>query len=310
MDYLKPNSLIDLLQYKLGYKIYSFLQYKDHSNIIFYGYPKSGKSILIKTVMQDIYTGSLIKQKNEDFLFYLHNDYYLFNCSHIHDKIEFTKYIQTIIQTYDYYNDKSKYIILDQFEKMTDIMQNILKVVIEKSYSTCKFIIITNQYNKIIQPIKSRCISIRIPSPSEYDKYLYLKKILKRKKINFTDFHLQKDCKTYDLQKLLFKYLLNDKFNIQDHIYNDVYKIIFQPFLNEKIILKIRGLSSTIKELNIPFNTIMKRFIETLKLKKNSIKMIQTCSEYNYRIEKSYRELIHIEAFIVHLNLLNNDINI
>ena len=89
----------------------------------------------------------------------------------------------------------------------------------------------------------------------------------------------------------------------QENIYNDVYKIIFQPFLNEKIILKIRGLSSTIKELNIPFNTIMKRFIETLKLKKNSIKMIQTCSEYNYRIEKSYHELIHMEAFIVHLNL-------
>ena len=172
MDYLEPQYILDLLHYKLGYKIYSFLKYNNHSNIIIYGPTNCGKSILIKAIMKEIYPGQLIKQKNEDFIFSLHKDYYLFNCSCIYDKTSFIKYLQNIIQTYDYYNNKCKYIILDQFERTNDIMQNILKVIIEKAYSTCKFIIITKQYNRVISAIKSRSIGIRTPSPTKYDKFL------------------------------------------------------------------------------------------------------------------------------------------
>ena len=151
MDYLDPQHFLDLLHYKIGYKLYTFLQNKGHPHIILYGVSNSGKSILIKTIMKDRYPGELVKQKNESFSFSLHNHYYLFNCSYIIDKVAFIDYIQNLIQTYDYYNNTSKYIILDKFEKMNVSMQNILKVILEKSYYTCKFIIITNQYNHILQ---------------------------------------------------------------------------------------------------------------------------------------------------------------
>ena len=45
-----------------------------------------------------------------------------------------------------------------------------LRVIIEKYRLTSVFIIISNKYNNIINPIKSRCLSVRIPSLSNKDK--------------------------------------------------------------------------------------------------------------------------------------------
>ena len=52
---METNDFIDLLHYKIGYRIYSLLGYKNHSNIILYGKEGSGKSLLIKTTIKDIY---------------------------------------------------------------------------------------------------------------------------------------------------------------------------------------------------------------------------------------------------------------
>ena len=77
---METNDFIDLLHYKIGYRIYSLLGYKNHSNIILYGKEGSGKSLLIKTTIKDIYSGLPTHQKNDFFSFTLHNNYYLFNC--------------------------------------------------------------------------------------------------------------------------------------------------------------------------------------------------------------------------------------
>ena len=39
----------------------------------------------------------------------------------------------------------------------------------EKYHKTCRFILCGSQISKIIDPIKSRCLDIRIPSPSDED---------------------------------------------------------------------------------------------------------------------------------------------
>ena len=55
-----------------------------------------------------------------------------------------------------------------------------LKVIIEKLIFTSKIIIITNKVNKIITPIKSRCINITL-SYNVYDNYIYFKSFKKIK---------------------------------------------------------------------------------------------------------------------------------
>ena len=63
--------------------------------------------------------------------------------------------IKEIVKTYNYYKDEYNYIIINNFEYLKLIDQNRLRVIIEKSFITTKFIIITTKYNKVIESIKS-----------------------------------------------------------------------------------------------------------------------------------------------------------
>jgi len=305
---MEPENFLDLLHYKIGYRIYSLLSFKNHPNIIIYGKEGSGKSLLIRTTITDIYSGLPTQQKKESFSFELHNNYYLFNCHSINDKIQFIKYIKSIVETYDYYNGQCKYIILDQFEKLNEQLQNTLKVIIENACYTCKFIIITNKYNKIITPIISRCMSIRIPYPNQNDKFIYCQFLLNKRKIVYHHFQLFKECKSLSINNILYQYTFGKLIIFQNKLYDSIHAYIYKERLIKNDIVQIRKLSSEIKELNIPFISIINQFILSLTNDDPYMKVIQTCNDYDFRIVNSYRELIHIESLIIYLNLIMNHI--
>lgn len=299
---IKNQCFIDLINYKIGYKIYGFLKHKNHPNIILYGNQGIGKTILIKTVLHELFHINLKRKVMEDYILYLSDNIYYFNCSYIQNKKAFITYIKDIIKSYDHFNNQIKYIIFDQFNNISDIIQNSLKVIIEKAYYTCKFIIITNNYNKVINPIRSRCIGIRIPSPNQNDKYIYLKTFFNKRNIFYNRSNLFEDCKISLVQDIINKYSIKNYIDIQDLFYREMYRLITIPELTKGNIIEIRKLSSKIKELNIPLTQLIQRFI----LENNTSKVIRICAENEVRINNSYRELMHIESLILHLHLVTN----
>ena len=54
-DYKHNKDFLSLVHYKLGYKLYDIINHKDHPNLILSGISKSGKTLLLKTVLNDIY---------------------------------------------------------------------------------------------------------------------------------------------------------------------------------------------------------------------------------------------------------------
>ena len=136
--------MIELLHYKIAYQLYFFFTNVNHPNLILYGCKGSGKTTLIRTLFYHIYKSGIKRKETNDYSVYLNHRYYYFDCSSILNKRAFVDYFKEIILTYDYYNSKSKYIILDQFEFVSELLQNSLKVMIEKAYYTSKIIIITN----------------------------------------------------------------------------------------------------------------------------------------------------------------------
>ena len=56
--------------------------------------------------------------------------------------------IKKITQSYDYYKMDLKYILINDFESMKNVEQNKLKIIIEKSYVSSRFILITNNLTK------------------------------------------------------------------------------------------------------------------------------------------------------------------
>ena len=54
-DYKHNKDFLSLIHYKLGYKLYDIINHKDHPNLILSGVSKSGKTFLLKTLLNDIF---------------------------------------------------------------------------------------------------------------------------------------------------------------------------------------------------------------------------------------------------------------
>ena len=288
------KSYIDTIHYKIGDKLFNLLQFKNHNSIIIHGISKSGKTTLIKSILNDLSNKTQVK-KNIDYHVTIYSNFYYFNSNTIFHKLRFIQYIKDIIGSYDYYNNKIKYIVIDNYENISEYIQNCLKVVIEKSYLTTKFIFITNNLSKIIPAIKSRCISVRLPSPTIYDKMIYLKY---KKKNTINDFLLYEKCKKNDLFTLLTKNYNNDKLKE----YTDIIILFFKSKMNLSLLKKIRNISCEVKSIDIPINQLLIKILDQLfehnLFNKDIIKII---SEYEHSLQFSYREIIYIESLILNL---------
>ena len=221
----------------------------------------------------------------------------------IYDKEYFKKYIDSLVQSYDYYNNKIKYVIIDDFDCINITTQRYLKVILEKTFKTTRFILITNKLNSIDIAIISRCSLIRIPTPSYVDKKIYLTNLFNKHGIFYNDFLLEKDCKSNTLEGIIHKYQLN---GLQ---YEDIYstykdKLLDILIINKFNIQNIRQISSSIKELNINieklFKILLSSLIKIVNISKIFI-LIKEISKYNHILNDSYRDIIYIELIIIEI---------
>ena len=302
-------SICDLHNYKDAYKIYKILLHKNHSNLIIYG--KLEKKVFIKTILDEYFQNKETINIYDEEIYYEYNSYYYyFNIKKIKldTKDSFIKTIKKISKSYNYFTDKNNYIILDNYDKINPIIENKLKVIIEKTLSTTKFIILTRMFDKVLQANQSRCICIRISLLSSIDKEIYIKNYLK---IN----NIQKEDR-------IIKELINSYSDIYDIIkkidgYNDPMKIFLQKIvsfmdnkLNKNLVI-LKELSYNIKNSVVDLNELLKQIInyyicQNISSDKKS-KIIKKSTETNYLMINCYKDIIYLEYYLLDIyNILND----
>ena len=60
-----------------------------------------------------------------------------------------------------------KVVVLHEVDRMSHPAQAALRRTMEKYVESCRFILVCNSTSKVIDPIKSRCLGIRVPAPAE-----------------------------------------------------------------------------------------------------------------------------------------------
>lgn len=84
-----------------------------------------------------------------------------------------------------------KMIILDEADEMTSDAQTALRRIIEDASKYCRFILITNNVSKIIEPLQSRCAVFKFSKISNIDLVEHLHKVSKNENIKNDEYGLK-----------------------------------------------------------------------------------------------------------------------
>ena len=311
-DFKYNKDFLSLINYKIAYKLYNIISNNNHPNILIHGVKSSGKTLLIKTVMNDLFNINKYTNKEnltENITYERSNSHYYFDLKLVNNDIKIINFIKDIVKSYNHYNNyKYNYILLDNFDILSNLNQNRLRVIFEKSLNTTKIIIITSKLNKINQPLLSRFINFRIPDFNLADKYIYFKNLINNNYYVISDDILFNILKKHsdinynfiNILSYLKKGIIND----------DIYDEIFIKYIN--IINSGKNLTKKITDMKqliylsrslIDINTFYRRFLEYLLglniSNDRKIKLVKIFSENNILLNNSFKDLLYLEGLLI-----------
>ena len=216
------------------------------------------------------------------------------------------------------YNKLFKIIIINKIDNLSYYIQSALRRTMEKYSNICKFILISNQLSKVIEPLRSRCLLIRIPLATnlqilESILYISYKENYSLTSnqistiINKSDNIINKTIWLFDLYKYNITY--NNNWN---DVIDNIINLLCKPMIHNKdlllILKKIRENFYLLFITNIPTQTIIKQIMNKL-LKIDIISndlniqynIIYITSIFEQRLINGTRHIIQFEAYIIRL---------
>jgi len=305
--------------------------YTNFPHILLYGPPGTGKGNLVNMLLERIYDKSVHQIKDVKYTVVGYGNTKTkvdIRQSNYHIIIEpnnngFDKYlIQEIVQEYarrqmlNIFKTKKKFkvVLIDCVDNLSYYAQASLRRTMEKYVNNCKFILINHQLSNVIEPIRSRCLCIRVSLPKTETVFESLFKIASEEKIKLSLKEYTNIIKESDNQIGKAIWLLQlYKMKIPYHVYwtdylDKIINIIFQINLKMKktkyfnCVTKIRHLLYTIFITNIETQLIIKELMNRLLLKVDSLdtksKIIEISSAYELRLTLGKRHIIHLEAYV------------
>jgi replication factor C subunit 3/5 len=308
-------------------------KYANLPHLLFYGPEGCGKEFIIDILLEKIFTKKSTQLQETE---YTINGYgnsktkVMIKQSQHHIMIEpnnngFDKYlIQEIIEDYAKseiiqvlrYKRLYKIVIINLIDNLSYYAQASLRRTMEKYANTCKFIFISNQLSKVHEPLKSRCMLIRIPAPNNTMIMSTIMNIAIKENIKITgnnmidiisysdnninkaigmleviSYNISLDKMWYKVIELLVDMIMDTTLYNKNGIYDmieNARNMLYQLFIT-----------------NIDFHTVIKTIMIEIKKRINDNKFIymivSETSKFENRICQGTRHIIHLEAYIIKL---------
>lgn len=200
-----------------------------------------------------------------------------------------------------------KIVLINNIDNMSHNPQASLRRTMERYNKNVRFIMGCKSLSKIIKPLQSRCMCIRIPSPSDTELFEYIFKISISEGINLSLKNYIDIVKKANgnikiaLWELDFcRYNYNLSTDYYDSL-SSIIQLVLEPNLSN--IITIRNIIFTLMITNFTGTTIMRDLLDYICMSQhitNSAKqqIVKECVEFEYQLVKGRREIIQFDAVI------------
>ena len=217
-----------------------------------------------------------------------------------------------------------KVIILNKFNHLSSHIQSKLRVIIEKKRTTSLFIILTDKFTSIIEPIKSRSLCVRIPRTTNIAKRQKLRKELSNISYDRRSVIYDKIYKAHD-NDISYYSSFNEGIPSHMTIYEKIYvKLInladvadvadvrvgtsIPSLISKSDIIHVRDMAYNIEKYNLYdiHRELLCLFIEDPRFTvKKTVLVVDQIADMEYKYIKSYRSLIHVEELLLNFIYLS-----
>lgn len=325
IDKYIPQTPDDLIFHKeLFEKLMCIAEDESIPHMIFYGPPEAGKKTLIHFFLEKIFDKSVHKTVQSPYTITNTGNSSVSEVtvpqSNYHIIIDpsnnnFDRYlIQDVVKQYAQIAPLSvfktkrtfKMVLINSIDNLSYYAQASLRRTIEKYSKTCRFIMWCRSLSKVIEPLKSRCFCVRVPSPKEEDLFMHIYEIAIKEKIEMRLDEFSEILKNSGGQiKSAIRALEYKKFDVNnitsyDETIDGIIKLLLHGDIKSPIF--IRALLYNIMITNINGTYIIKSLTDKLIQLDldNTIKykIIAFASFYEHRLILGRREINHLEGFI------------
>eukprot|EP00730_Choanoeca_flexa_P013771 TRINITY_DN5689_c0_g2_i2.p1 TRINITY_DN5689_c0_g2~~TRINITY_DN5689_c0_g2_i2.p1 ORF type:complete len:354 (+),score=70.55 TRINITY_DN5689_c0_g2_i2:89-1150(+) len=209
-----------------------------------------------------------------------------------------------------------KIVVISEADQLTRKSQQALRRLMEKYVSNCRYILVCNSSSKVLAPIRSRCLQMRVGAPSESQMVEILQSVAKKERTSASTGFCEKLVR--EAERNLRRALLMleascaaaSRSNLEDN--TSIVKCDWEAYLHETSVqivgeqssarlLSVRGRLYELLTHCIPADLIIKTLARELiqhcdgQLK---VDVIAIAAEYEHRLRNGRKEIFHLEAFV------------
>lgn len=314
-------------------------KYSNFQHLIMYGPSDCGKDYVANKLLERIYGKNEVKLKNVEYTISGYGNTktkVTIKQSRYHIVIEpnrngFDRYlIQEIIQDYAKtellsilkYKKRFKVVVINKIDNLSYYAQASLRRTMEKYVKSCKFIFICDQLSKVNEPIRSRCLLVRVPLPKnikimEVLLHIGIKEKIKLDYNKFQDMIKQANGSVKIAIWLLDLHRLNiESNNSSKRVMEEIVNLIINPknYKSKKIrqvLIEIEKRLYLLFITNVNIQKIVRSLMQLLiNITKDidlKFNIIDITSIFEKRIATGTRHVLHLRAYVIKIiYLLSN----
>ncbi|KJP86402.1 hypothetical protein AK88_03955 [Plasmodium fragile] len=331
-----PQSLDELKIHKdITQRLKKLSAHKDLPHIIFYGAPGGGKSTRIDCLIKEIFKEEKIIRRPECLtnaeskisINVVQSNYHLeLQCFELGTKDKII--VQNVIKELCSYKSSASFFsktpmyrifVFKDAEFLSEGAQAGLRRTLETYIRNARVILHLEHLSKIIEPLKSRCICIRVPLPTEQEIFGVLKDISENEHvpdpfcsedffktlINKHGRNLRKCIMALEMTVYSNSAKPHQSLSVASTYINELCDFAFvnpSQIKMKECVTKIQSLITCQIPVNFIFETIIKYLLRNKFDYKLKYFFLKLCSHFSFLSENSFDKSISLIAFIVNAN--------